>query len=397
MKRWIIVLLIVAAVAGAVWFFVMRGGGGDEEQGGGRPPEVTIASVPATRATVTRTIEGVADVLALDAVTITAEAGARVAEVNFEQGDTVRRGAVLVRLDSAQEAADVATRRAETAELRGRLERLRRLVAEGAIARGDAEDLERQVQAAEARTTSARTLLEDTVIRAPFAGTIGLRQVSRGAFVQPGTELVTLDRIDRVRLRFTLPENAIGRVRVGAPVEARTSAFGDQVFRGRVSAFAGRLDLGLRTLAAEAELPNPERLLRPGMLAELKVTTETVPGAVVVPPIVLQVRGPIHFVYRIVEGCAIRTEVELGQREPGRVEIVKGLKAGERVATEGFDNLSGGSPVIDKREAAKRARAQQGGEKPNPEETKARGEEARKRCAALSEKLAAEKSGASGR
>lgn len=386
MKRWVSVAVIVAVVGVAVWFFVLRDSG--EDEGGGRPAETTISSVPARTATVTRTIEGIADVLALDAVTITAETAARVAALPFDQGDNVRRGAVLVRLDAAQETADVATRRAETAELRGRLERLQRLVAEGAVARGDAEDLGRQVQAADARTASARTLLEDTVIRAPFAGTIGLRQVSVGAFVQPGAELVTLDRIDRVRLRFTLPEAAIGAVRVGAPVEVRTPAFGDRVFRGRVTAFAGRLDASLRTLTAEAELPNPERLLRPGMLADLRVVTASVPDAVTVPPIAVQVRGAVQFVYRIVDGCALRTEVTLGQRERDGVEIVKGLRAGDVVATEGFDNLSGGAPVITKREAAERAK-RQGSEPPDPEQTKARGDAAKKRCTALSEKAGA--------
>lgn len=383
MKRAVLILLVAVAVAAVALVLLRRGS--DEAKGGDRPAETTISSVAAKAATVTRTIEGIADVLALDAVTITAEAAARIAALPFEQGDNVRRGDVLVRLDAAQEAADVVTRRAEAAELRGRLERLRRLVAEGAVARGEAEDLARQVQAAEARTASAATLLEDTVIRAPFAGTIGLRQVSVGAFVQPGAELVTLDRIDRVRLRFTLPEGALGQVRVGAPVEVRTPAFADRAFRGRVTAFAGRLDPSLRTLTAEAELPNPQRLLRPGMLADLRVVTATVPDAVTVPPIAVQVRGAVQFVYRIVEGCALRAEVALGQRERERVEIVRGLRAGDIVATEGFDNLSGGSPVIDKREAAERAK-RTAAEKPDPEAVKARGDAAKKRCTELSDK-----------
>lgn len=339
--------------------------------GGGRPAEVVVSTVAARPVTLTRSIEGVGDVLAAEAVTVTAEAAGRVAQIAFAEGANVGRGAVLVRLDAEQENAEVATRTAEAAELTGRLARLQRLVGEGAIPRGDVADLGRNVEAANARIASARTVVEDTVIRAPFAGTVGLRQVSVGAFVQPGAELVTLDRIDTVKLRFAVPESALGRVQVGSSVEVRSPAFPDDVFRGRVTAFASRLDPSLRTLTAEAQLPNPGRRLRPGMLGNVTVSTETV-QAVVIPALALQVRGPTQFVYRIVDGCAVRSEVTIGQRDTGGMEILTGLRAGELVATEGFDNLSSGTPVIDKREAASRARGGAGG-KPGGGEKGAKG------------------------
>lgn len=365
------VLLVVAAAAAlGIAYLVYKRLTAEEEGGGGRPAEVTVSTAPARGVTFTRTIEGVGDILAAEAVIVTAEAAGRVAAINFQEGANVPGGAVLVRLDAAQENADVQTRDAEAAELRGRLGRLQRLVDEGAVPRGDVADLSRSVQAANARTQSARTVLDDTVIRAPFPGTVGLRQVSVGAFVQPGTELVTLDRIDSVKLRFTLPEAALGRVRVGSPIEVTSPAFGAQVFRGRVSAFASRLDPDLRTITAEARLPNPGRQLRPGMLGNVKVNAETV-SSVVIPPVALQVRGPTHFVYRIDRGCAVREEVRVGQREPDGVEVLDGLRAGDLVATEGFDNLSSGTPVIDKRVAAQRARA--GGKAGGKGEAKGKG------------------------
>ncbi len=352
---WISVTLILSM--GLIYLIYMRltaeeeGGG----SGGGRPVEVTVTTAPARGITLTRTIEGVGDVLAAEAVTVTAEAAGRVAAINFAEGSNVAQGAVLVRLDAEQESAEVATRTAEAAELKGRLGRLQRLVGEGAIPRGDVADLGRNVEAANARIASARTVVADTLIRAPFAGTLGLRQVSVGAFVQPGTELVTLDRLDSVKLRFAVPESSLGRVRVGSSVEVRSPAFPKDVFRGRITAFASRLDPSLRTLTAEARLPNPGRRLRPGMLGNVTVSAETV-QAVVIPAIALQVRGATQFVYRIDRGCAVRSEVAIGQREPDGVEILRGLKAGDLVATEGFDNLSSGTPVIDKRVTAQRAR-----------------------------------------
>ncbi len=361
-----------------------NGGGG-----GGRPVEVTVATAPARGITLTRTIEGVGDVLAAEAVTVTAEAAGRVAAITFAEGANVAQGAVLVRLDAEQENAEVATRTAEAAELKGRLGRLQRLVGEGAIPRGDVADLGRNVEAANARIASARTVVADTVIRAPFSGTLGLRQVSVGAFVQPGAELVTLDRLDSVKLRFAVPESALGRVQVGSSVEVRSPAFPDDVLRGRITAFASRLDPALRTLTAEARLPNPGRRLRPGMLGNVTVSAETV-QAVVIPAIALQVRGPTQFVYRIVSGCAVRAEVSIGQREPDGIEILRGLNAGDLVATEGFDNLSSGTPVIDKRIAMQRARGRsdekgaKGGEKgkgaEKSDEDKQREDELKARC-----------------
>lgn len=386
-----IALAVAALVVLAIGYLAYKRLSADEEKGGGRPAEVTVGTAPARGITLTRTIEGVGDILAAEAVTITAEAAGRVAAIGFAEGADVPQGAVLVRLDAEQESAEVSTRQAEAAELRGRLGRLQRLVDEGAVPRGDVADLGRNVEAANARIAAARTLLEDTVIRAPFSGTVGLRQVSVGAFVQPGTELVTLDKLDTVKLRFNIPESALGRVRVGSAIEVRSPAFGEQIFRGRVTAFAGRLDPSLRTLTVEARLPNPGRLLRPGMLGNVTVSTETVP-AVIIPPIALQVRGATHFVYRIDRGCAVREEVRIGQREPDGVEILDGLRPGDLVATEGFDNLSSGTPVIDKRVAQQRASGgggekdkSKGGEKgaEKSDEQKQREAQLKKRCMAV--------------
>lgn len=406
---WIVIAIVLAL--GLAYLIYHRSTAEEKGGGGGRPVEVTVSTAPARGVTLTRSIEGVGDVLAAEAVTITAEAAGRVASIGFAEGADVGQGAVLVRLDAEQENAEVATRTAEAAELKGRLGRLQRLVGEGAIPRGDVADLTRNVEAANARIASARTVVEDTVIRAPFSGTIGLRQVSVGAFVQPGAELVTLDRIDSVKLRFAVPESALGRVRVGSAVEVRSPAFPDDVFPGRITAFASRLDPSLRTLTAEARLANPGRRLRPGMLGNVTVAAETV-QTVVIPAIALQVRGPIQFVYRIVSGCAVRAEVRIGQREPDGVEIVSGLAAGALVATEGFDNLSSGTPVIDKRVTMQRARGRQGGgdEKSGKvgvgggegggkakgaeksDEEKAREDDLRKRCRAI-----ADQAGGSGR
>lgn len=320
-------------------------GGGDKERAGERGGPVTVAVAPVEAASITRTIEAVADVAAAEGVVLTAERAGRVAAVLFREGERVPRGTVLVRLDAAQEQADVAVQRAAALELRGQLARRVPLAAEGALPQGQVDDLRRQLQAAEARIGSARALLQDTVIRAPFAGTVGLRELSPGALVSPGDEIATLDKLDSVQLRFTVPERELGRLRVGAPISARSPAFPDRVFEGRIASFDSRLDAAQRTLAVEASVPNPDRALRPGMLANVSIGAETVARALLVPALAVQVRGGTHFVYRIAGGCAERVEVEIGERRPDRIEVRRGLRPGDRVAIEGLQQLSGGEPV----------------------------------------------------
>jgi membrane fusion protein (multidrug efflux system) len=344
------------------------GSGGAKDEGGGPPPPV-VTVVEVRTDPVTRSIEGVADVAAAEAVVLTAKFAGRVAEVLFREGERVARGQPLVRLDAEQEAAEVAVLRAGADELRGQIERRAVLAEEGALPRGEVEDLRRQLRAAEARTQSARAVLQDTVVRAPFAGTVGLRDLSPGALVQPGDEIATLDNIDSVRLRFTVPERDIGRLRIGSAVEARSPAFPDRVFRGRLASFDSRLDPEQRTLAVEARLPNPDRLLRPGMLANIRIDAETNADAMVVPAQAVQARGDTQFVYRIVGGCAERVAIAIGQREPDRIEVLRGLRPGDRIAVEGLQNLSGGEAVTVKGERPRGQGAEAGekaGEKPEP-------------------------------
>lgn len=376
-------------------FFIRRGGETEGPTRGG-PRRVVLARAEAQP--VSRVIEAVANVEAAESVIVTAEAAGRIAAVNFRDGQRVSKGQVLFRMESDQQSADVDASRATVAELRQRLERLQRLADEGAIARGQLDDVRRQVQAAEARTESLQTVLSDTAIRAPFSGIVGLREVSPGALVQPGDELVSLDDARSVKLRFTLPEQQIARVRPGAPVEASSPAFPERVFKGEVTSFDSRLGTGQRTLELQARLPNQSGEWRAGMLADIRITAETVDEAVTVPPMAVQVRGDVQFVFRVIESCAQRVEVEIGQREAERMEIVKGLRAGDAIVVEGFQEMATAQPVIEVKPGeaegentdagAASGDGQNGGQKPqgsepDPERARQEALQAAERCKAV--------------
>lgn len=355
-RRWLMAGIAAAVIAAGCAVFLI-GGRGEQQAGSGGPGKsgpVAVVTAPAEPTRITRTIEAVGNVEASQSVVITAEQPGRVSAILFDEGRPVEKGAALVRLSAEQERADVAALRAEAAELRGRLKRLDGLAREGAVPRGRVEDLRRQVAAADARIASARSQLSDTVIRAPFAGFVGLRELSLGALVQPGTELVTLDSTAEVDVRFNVSERDLGRVRVGSQVEVSSAAYPERRFSGAITSLDSRLDTAQRSLQAKARLPNGEGLLRPGMLGNVEIAVETIDDAITVPPMAVQVRGSTQFVYRIVEGCAQRVDVVTGQRKPERLEIVEGLDAGDTVVVEGLQFLSTATPVIDKKAQGQR-------------------------------------------
>lgn len=398
-RRWLWVVLALVVVVLVI--LLIRSRSSAEDDGGSGPQEAaSVVLARVSGAELTRTIEAVANVEAAESVSVTAEASGRVVTVLFTEGERVGRGQPLFRLESDQEQADLSAALADAAQLRQRLGRQQRLLADGAIARGAVEDLQRELQAAEARAASLRTIVEDTVVRAPFSGTIGLRRVSPGALVQPGDELVTLDDARSVRLRFTIPEAQLAQVRPGAEVEATSPAIPDRRFAGTVTGFDSRLGAGQRTLQGQALLPNGDGQWRPGMLADLRIATETVPQAVTVPPIAVQVRGDVQFVIRAVDGCAQRVDVKTGQRERDRLEIVSGLRAGDSVVVEGFQDLATGDPIKavapgrprgdqaggrEKAEAGKDEKASKGGQA--SEDRKKAFEQAQQRCQAVVRRL----------
>lgn len=196
-----------------------------------------------------------------------------------------------------------------------------------------------------ARTQAARQRLGDAVLRAPFAGRVGLRDISIGATVQPGTALVTLDSVSPIDLRFSVPEQQLGEIGIGAAVTAGNAAFPERQFTGEVRAIDSRVNPVTRTIEIEARLPNSDGALRPGMLMQVAIAVRTIENAVVVPPIAVVVQGSSHYVFRVDEGRALRTTVEIGQREPDRLEIVSGLAAGSRVVVEGLQGVTDGQPV----------------------------------------------------
>lgn len=318
-------------------------------------PPLPVIAAEVRREALTRTVPAIGTLRAAEAVTVAADATGRVAEILFEDGAEVAAGAPLFRLDVAELRAELAAAQAEAREMRQRLARATRLAGEGFGPRAEAEDMRPRLQAAEAREALALARLDRRTVTAPFAGRLGLRKVSPGALVQPGTELVALVALDPIEVRFAVPEREVARIRPGAPVWATGAALKGKVAEGAVRVVAPVADPALRTVEVAARLPNPSGLLLPGMLLHLRVAAERV-DALSVPQGALRAEGASHHVLRVAEGGRVeRVAVRPGERGGGRVELADapGLAPGDLVVVEG---------ALDPREGQRVAVARRQGE-----------------------------------
>jgi membrane fusion protein (multidrug efflux system) len=319
------------------------------------PPEETPAEpqarrVPTVIVTDARSqdlrseIRALGTTVAREAIDVTARATSVVSTIEFTEGQDVRAGQVLARLDGREAAAQLALAKAAVKETRSRFNRSEALASSGTMSEFELDELAARLEADEASVRAAEARLDATIIRAPFAGQVGLRRVSVGSLVSPGDIITTLDDLDRILIDFDIPEIALSRVRLGMEIAARAAAWSDKPFAGRVAAIDTRVDEATRTATVRAEVPNDDRRLRPGMFVEVTLLGEPRP-AILIPEQAIVPLGERQYVYRVEDGVARRSEVELGVRRPGTVEIVAGLGDGDLVIVEGTQKVKDESSV----------------------------------------------------
>lgn len=307
---------------------------------------VPIVSAVVGEAELTRELRALGTVRANEAIEVTSKISNIVTAVRVRDGQTVQRGQVLIELDSAQARADLAIATAAVTESGSQYRRSRELLVTQALSKSQFEQLEATLRANEARLAAARARLEDTVIRAPFAGRVGLRRVSVGSLVSPGAVITTLDDTSIVKVDFAVPENDIAALREGLAVSARSAAYPQREFKGRVQSVDARIDPASRAVTVRALVPNTDGLLRGGMFVTVLMTRDR-RSAVVVPEEALVPEQDKQFVFVVDGGKSLRREVQIGARRPGSVEILAGLAVGERIVVEGTVKVRDGDPVRD--------------------------------------------------
>lgn len=355
-----VIVLAALAGGGAAWQVygsqlglpapsaLLRLGRGTATQGAGGPASpgglpVVVAQV--RRATVTERVESVGTAKAREAVMVTARVSGIVAAIHFQEGQAVKAGQVLVELDRSQLVAEMDQARANLDDMRQQLARARALRASQAVAEARIDQLEAAARTAEARVRQVQARIEEMKIVAPFDGTVGIRQVSLGALVPPGTVVTTLDDLSRMRIEFSVPELFVARLRPGMAVKAGSPAFGDRRFDGQVTVIDTRIDPATRAVRLISEFDNRDGALRPGLFLNIELTVQQRPDGMIVPEDAIDPVADKAFVFVVRDGRAQRLEVRLGARLPGEVEVLEGLRPDDKVVVRGLQRLRNGVAV----------------------------------------------------
>jgi len=308
-------------------------------------PAPLVRAEAATSITFTDRIEAVGTARANEQVTLSAPVTERIERLNFDDGAFVRTGQVVAVLRQAEQSAQLNEANARQREAQQQLQRIEQLKNRGYATRSNYDTQVASAAAARAQAQQVRAQIGDRVVRAPFSGWVSLRNISVGAIASQGTEIATISDVSTIKLDFTIPETLLSAIREGLPIEARAAAYPDRPFRGVIRTIDPVVDPNTRAVTVRAHLPNPDRLLRPGMLLTVGVSSATRTG-LSVPELAVLGEGESRFVFTLdPQGRAHRVAVRTGARAGGRIEILSGLRAGQRVVTEGIVKVADGMQV----------------------------------------------------
>jgi membrane fusion protein (multidrug efflux system) len=348
MKR-LLKLRIALFVALALLLPVFSGcgkkGGGAGGNGGGMM--VPIIEASAKSQPVVERLALVGTIMANEIIDVTAEADGIVADIAFAEGEKVEKGKLLIRLDETKFAAALSEAESNFKLSRATFERSKQLFNDRLISQQEFDEASARFQVNQALVERRARELKDARILAPFTGVTGARLVSPGQVIARGARLTTLVDMDVVKVEVNVPERFLGQVKLGQELSLRVSAYPGRTFTGKVFFIAPQLDAGTRTALVKAEVPNAEGALHPGMFANLDLTLQVRQNAIVIPEAAITLNQNEATVWVIAsDNTANPRPVQVGLRMPGTVEIIDGLKAGDRVVVEGIQKLIPGVKVV---------------------------------------------------
>jgi membrane fusion protein (multidrug efflux system) len=305
---------------------------------------VAVKMTPVILTDFIESVEAVGTASANEQVKITSINSDLVDEVYFSDGEKVKKGELLVTLNNQEEHAKVSELSANLLESQAHLKRLSDLLLSNATSMSLVEQQVAKTKAIEAQLLSAQARLNDTGIRAPFAGVLGFREISRGAYIDAGTIITSLDDLSQIKVDFYLPERLFTKINIDQKITAFNTAYDEKAFVGKVIAIDSRIDPKTRSMKVRAIIANPSGKLRPGMLLNISVLLQIekifqLPESAIIPI------EDKHYVFVVNEEKALRKRIEIGRRHPGFVEISSGLIEGELVVVEGALKLRDGTAV----------------------------------------------------
>ena len=310
---------------------------------GGR--QVTVESTVIEASMLRSTVRAIGTVLADASALLRAEVPGQILALHFEDGQQVIKGMPLFSIEATVLQAEVNEAQANAEQSEAAYSRATELVNDKLISATDFESARANYNVSVARLLSSQARLSKTIIRAPFDGYAGLRLINIGDFATIGQELVSVVRLDPLRVEFSVPETLLSQIKSGQKIDVSIGAYPGEIFDGVITAIAPQIDITGHSVAIRARLPNPELKLRPGLFAQVSVTLEIKPDALMVPEQAIWPIGQEKIIYLVVDGKSLRKVVTLGQRQAGQVEIISGVTAGDEIVTAGQMKIFDGAAV----------------------------------------------------
>lgn len=346
-----VVALVVLALAAYKGLAIYR----EIQQFAVAQPPISVNAAEAVERPWQSRLPAIGTLKAFQGIDLTVEVAGTARDVLFQSGEKVRLDQPLIQMDSEVEQASLGTAQAELGLARVEYQRGRNLVDRQAISRSEFDRLSAELQKANASVAQLQATLAKKRILAPFAGTIGIRQVDVGDYLASGTTIATLQDLSTLFVDFFLPEQNVPQLAIGQRVRIQVAAYPDEVFEGQIDAINPKVEATTRNLLVRAKLANPDEKLLPGMFANLQVLLAGETPQVLVPETAITYTLYGNSVYVIEEQAAKgdqpaqlqvqRRVVETGERREGQVVILKGLQAGERVVSAGQLKLDNGAHV----------------------------------------------------
>lgn len=314
------------------------------------PPPAQVGVVEVDTRRWPQSISAIGSLRAVNGVQVANEIAGVVEALEFESGQRVEAGDILLRLEAETDEAVLETREAEARLALQQFERFSNLIMQNAVSQSDFDEAQANYEAAEARVHEQRALLNKKTIRAPFSGVLGLRQVDLGEYIGVGTPIVGINMLDPIQVDFTISERDLPRVAVDDRVEVDVAAYPDRTFTGRIQAVDSSVLPESRTVRVRATLDNPELVLRPGMFANVRTIRDEAREVVTVPRTAISYNTYGDFVFEVGvnergQQAVERVSVTTGEVRDGEVEIVDGVEPGAVVVRAGLLRLRNNQPV----------------------------------------------------
>ena len=317
------------------------------QRGGPKGPTSVIVA-PVTIGDFADQIEALGTTKANESVVITADRSEKITAIHFEDGQEVKRGDLLVTLDKTQEEAELRASQALTAETQTSYNRAKSLSGNSALPKATLQERLAELKQAQSETEALKAGLESYEITAPFDGILGLREMSVGTLVQPGDMITTIDDLSQIKVDFDVPSVFLSALKPGLPISGTAEAFGDREFKGTIKTINTQIDPITRTVQVRALMPNSDGALKPGLLMSINLHKNP-RQALLIPEEALVKRSDQNFVYVVSQAdgkmLAKQTDVTLGARKPGTIEILSGLNEGDKIVVHGTLKLNDGAQV----------------------------------------------------